>query len=73
LIDEIAPEEISVAIMELMHSNLSLNKDELIRAVCKTFGFAKAGSQIDSVVNFSVEELIGKGLLKEVDGRIVLG
>ncbi|MGE6395847.1 DUF3320 domain-containing protein [Chryseobacterium scophthalmum] len=73
LIDEIAPEEISVAIMELMHSSLSLNKDELIRAICKTFGFAKVGSQIDSVVNFSVEELIGKGLLKEVDGRIVLG
>jgi len=73
LIDEIVPEEISVAIMELMHSSLSLNKDELIRAICKTFGFAKVGSQIDSVVNFSVEELVGKGLLKEVDGRIVLG
>ncbi|WP_228420384.1 DUF3320 domain-containing protein [Chryseobacterium sp. 5_R23647] len=73
LIDEIAPEEISVAIMELMHSSLSLNKDELIRAVCKAFGFAKVGSQIDSVVNFSVEDLVEKGVLKEVDGRIVLG
>ncbi|MBD8084196.1 DUF3320 domain-containing protein [Chryseobacterium caseinilyticum] len=73
LIDEIAPEEISVAMMELMHSSLSLNKEELIRAVCKTFGFSKVGSQIDAVVKFCVEDLVGKGLLKEVDGRIVLG
>lgn len=73
LIDEIAPEEISVAMMELMHSNLSLNKEELVRAVCKIFGFSKVGSQIDSVVKFCVEELVGKGLLKEVEGRIVLG
>lgn len=73
LIDEIAPEEISVAIMELMHSNLSLNKEELVRAVCKTFGFSKVGSQIDAVVKFCVEDLIGKGLLMEVDGRIGLG
>jgi hypothetical protein len=72
LIDEIAPEEISVAIMELMHSSLSLNKEELIRAVCKIFGFAKVGSQIETVVKFCVEELVGKGLVKEVDGRIVL-
>jgi len=71
LIDEIAPEEISVAMMELMHSNLSLNKEELVRAVCKTFGFSKVGSQIDAVVKFCVEDLIGKGMLKEVDGRIV--
>ena len=73
LIDEIAPEEISVAVMELMQSSLSLNKEELIRAICKIFGFAKVGSQIDAVVKFCVEDLIGKGLMKEIDGRIVLG
>jgi len=73
LIDEIAPEEISVAIMEIMHLSLSLNKEELIRTVCKTFGFTKVGSQIEAVVKFCVEELVGKGLLKEVDERIVLG
>jgi len=50
-----------------------LNKEELVRAVCKTFGFAKVGSQIDAVVKFCVEDLIVKGLLKEIDGRIVLG
>jgi len=72
LIDEIAPEEISVAVMEIMHLSLSLNKEELIRAVCKTFGFAKVGSQIDAVVKFCVEELVGKGLLNEVEERIVL-
>lgn len=72
LIDEIAPEEISVAVMEIMHLSLSLNKEELIRAVCKTFGFAKVGSQIETVVKFCVEELVGKGLLNEVEERIVL-
>ena len=72
IIDEIAPEEISVIMMELMHSSLSLNKDQLMRAVCKTFGFAKIGSQIDMVVNFCIEDLIGKGLLQKSENRITL-
>jgi hypothetical protein len=58
--------------MELMHSSLSLNKDQLMRAVCKTFGFAKIGSQIDMVVNFCIEDLIGKGMLQKSENRITL-
>jgi hypothetical protein len=71
-IDDIAAEEISVAMMEIMRSNLSVNQDELIRLTAKQFGFLKVGAQIESVVKLCVEDLIGKGALRNVDGRITL-
>nr|WP_314496875.1 DUF3320 domain-containing protein [uncultured Chryseobacterium sp.] len=71
-IEDIAAEEISVAIMEIMSSNLSVSKNELIRVTSRLFGFMKVGTQIDSVVQYAINELIRKDLLTENEGRIVL-
>ncbi len=72
VIDDIAAEEISVAVMEIMHSNLSIRKDELIRLTARIFSFLKVGAQIDTVVQYAVNELIRKNLLSENEGRIAL-
>jgi hypothetical protein len=71
-IDDIAVEEISIVMMEIMRSNLSVNQDELIRVTAKQFGFLKVGSQIEMVMKFCIDDLVGKGLLVENEGRIVL-
>lgn len=71
-IDDIAAEEISITMMEIMRSNLSVNKDELMRVTAKVFGFLKVGSQIDSVAKHCIDELIAKNMLVENEGKIVL-
>ena len=58
--------------MEIMRSNLSVNKDELMRVTAKVFGFLKVGSQIDSVAKHCIDELIAKNMLVENEGKIVL-
>ncbi len=72
IIDDIAPEEIKVAVLEIMENNLSLIKEDLLRATAKVFGFAKVGSQIEQVITYAIEELKKDALLKEVHGRVLL-
>ena len=72
IVDDIAPQEIKVAILEVMENNLSLVKEDLIRATAKVFGFAKVGSQIDQIISYGLNELEKEGRLKAVDGRVVL-
>ncbi len=71
-IEDIAPEEIEVAVMEFLQQNLSISKDELIRAMGKVFGFNKVGIQIESVISFTLNRLIDDGKVKFLDGRILL-
>ena len=70
-IDDIAVEEISIAMMEIMQSNLSINKDELIRVTAKQFGFLKVGAQTETVIKYCIDDLVTKNLLAENEGRIV--
>ena len=37
-----------------------MNTEDLVRLTSRTFGFLKVGAQIDTVINFSIENLIGK-------------
>ncbi len=72
VIDDIAPEEIKVAVLDIMNNNLSLVKEDLIRATAKVFGFAKVGSQIDQIITYVLDELVKEGRLRELDGRVLL-
>ena len=71
-IDEIAYEEIAVAIMEIMRNNLSLNKEELIKATSRVFGFLKVGSLIENTLKYCIDRLVQENVLREIDGRIFL-
>lgn len=68
-IEDIAPEEISVAIMEIMEVNLSLEKEDLIRLVARAFGFQKVGAQIEAVINQVLGKMLNENLLSETDNR----
>lgn len=71
-IEDIAPEEIEIVIMEIMQNNLSLISEDLVRAIAKTLGFSKVGSQIDEIINKSIIKLVNQKNLKSVDGRILI-
>ena len=70
--EDIAQEETNLVILEIMRHNLSLNREDLIRLTSKTFGFLKVGAQIETVINFSIENLIDENKLKQSENRIVL-
>lgn len=72
-IDDIAQEELQVAILEIMQVNLSLDKVELVRLTARVFGFMKVGAQIDAVITAAVEDLIVKRKLVVNGDKIITG
>lgn len=72
VMEDIAPEEINLVIMEIMKHNLSVNREDLVRQTSRSFGFLKVGAQIDAVINFSIENLIDENKLTQSANRILL-
>ena len=70
--EDIAPEELIVAIEELVTNNLSIEEDELLRYLARTFGFAKVGRQIDTLLRYAIDTAVKQGKVKRVNERIKL-
>jgi hypothetical protein len=70
--EDIAPEEILVALQEVVANNLSIEEDELLRYLARTFGFAKVGKQIDTILRYVIDTAVQNGKVKKENGRIKL-
>lgn len=70
--EDIAPEEIIVAIEEVVTNNLSIEEDELLRYLARTFGFAKVGKQIDTLLRYSMDIAVKQEKVKRENNRIKL-
>ena len=68
--EDIAPEEIIVALQEVVANNLSIEEEELLRYLARTFGFAKVGKQIDSILRYTIDLAVKDGKVKQENGRI---
>jgi len=71
-IDEISPEEISLAIKSLVRDSLSIERDSLLQYVARLFGFERAGYQIQKTLQTILEELVEARQLVILDGRVSL-
>ncbi len=71
-IEDIAPEEIAVALQEVVTHNLSIEEEELIRYLCRSFGFAKVGKQIDTQLRYVIDMLEKEGSIKREEGRVMI-
>lgn len=71
-IEDIAPEEIAIAVMDVMNVNLGIMDEELIRLVSKSFGFLKTGDKINTSINWAINDLVEKGKIKEDNGKTIL-
>lgn len=69
-IEDIAPEEIAIAIREIIEANISLNKEDLIKLTAKTFDFQKVGNQIDNILNQVIQTMLNKDHLQLNENRI---
>jgi DNA polymerase III delta prime subunit len=69
-IEDIAPEELQVAIIEAVMENLSIEENELFRHIARMFGFSKVGKQIDNLLMYSLELAVKEGKLQRENGRV---
>lgn len=69
-VEDIAPEEVLIALEEVLINNLSIEKTDLMRYLTRTFGYSKMGMQIetlmDNAIKFAVEKKVA-----EIDGSRV--
>lgn len=68
--EDIAPEEIIVALQEAVEQNLSIVEDDLVRYLARQFDFQKMGKQIEFSMRYAIDIAIEKQLVTQEEGRI---
>jgi very-short-patch-repair endonuclease len=68
--ENLPPEEIKVAIGQVVEENYGAERDQLVQAVARLFGFGSTSAQLRDVVESALTELVGSGRLR-IDGRLV--
>src|SRR5690606_40310917 len=68
--EDIAPEEVIIALEEVVTNNLSIEEDELLRYLARTFGFAKVGKQIDTLLRYSIDIAVKQGKVRSEERRV---
>jgi very-short-patch-repair endonuclease/phenylpyruvate tautomerase PptA (4-oxalocrotonate tautomerase family) len=64
------PEEVRVAIAEVVEGNYGAERDQLVQAVARLFGFGSTSAQLREVVETALTDLLDTGHLR-LDGRLV--
>jgi very-short-patch-repair endonuclease len=71
-IHEIPPEEIALALTNLVRDSLSIDRDKLLSYVARIFGFERAGNHIQKALEDACDDLVEKRQLVVLDGRVSL-
>jgi very-short-patch-repair endonuclease len=64
------PEEVKVAIAEVVEDNYGAERDQLVQAVARLFGFGATSAQLREIVEGALADLLDSGQLR-LDGRLV--
>ena len=68
--DTLPPDEVMLAILQVIETNYGAERDQLVQAVARLFGFGATGAQLREVVQAALAELLESGRLRS-DGRLV--
>lgn len=69
---DIAPEEVSVAVKEVLESQISLLREDLIRETAKLFGYSRLGTIVEASMQKGIDKTIQRGFAREESGRIIM-
>lgn len=69
-VEDIAPEEILVALKEVLSNSLSIEKSDLMRYLTRTFGYSKMGMQIENLMDYAIKFAVEQDVA-ELDGNRV--
>ncbi len=67
---DIPPQEIANAVNEIIKSQISMTRADLVRVTASVFGYSRIGGAIESAVEKGITCAIEKGFVKEENGRI---
>src|SRR5712671_3727446 len=68
--DILPPEEVKIAITQVVEENFGGERDQLAQAVARLFGFGSTSAQLREVVESSLADLLESGQLR-LDGRLI--
>lgn len=68
--DEIPPQEIANAVREIIKTQISMTRADLVRVTAAVFGYNRIGGAIESAAEKGIAYAIQKGFVKEENGRI---
>ena len=68
----IAPEEIEVAMVEVIKASYGIRKEDIPSEVCSLFGFQRVTRSMDSVIMKAVKRMLRKGKIVERGGNLEL-
>lgn len=69
---DIAPEEVSVVVRQIVSTQISLPKDVLLKETARLFGFSRSGNIVDASMNRGVAKAVELGFVKEENGKVFL-
>jgi hypothetical protein len=69
---DISPEEVSNVVKEILEQQISLNRDELVREVARTFGFGRIGNFVESSMLKGIDKAVKRGFAKIDADRVYL-
>jgi len=69
---DIAPEEVSVAVKEILEQQISLSKEDLVKETSQLFGFGRLGTIVEASMLRGIDTAIKRGFAKNDGDRIVI-
>ena len=69
---DIPPEEISVAVKEILENLISLNRNDLVKEIARVFGFNRIGGNVESSMIKGIEKAVLRGFAKIEGDRVCL-
>ncbi len=73
-IEDVPSQEIRAALKDILEMQVSLSREDLMKAAAKSFGCPRMGSTIESVVGYALDDGIERGIFQEAEGgKIVPG
>lgn len=69
-IEDIAPEEIMIALTEAINTHFSIEEEELVRYLARVFDFARLGKQVDTIMRYTIDLAIKQQQVVRENGRI---
>ncbi len=70
--DDLPPEEVANAAQYVLHGQISLPADDLVRELARLFGYQRIGQNVDRILRAGIAVLIERGGAEEQDGVVVV-
>lgn len=68
--EELPPEEVAVAVHDVLFVHGSLTADDLVRETVKLLGYARTGAALDRVLRNGIPVAVSRGFASEEEGRV---